>query len=248
MTDKTNSRKGKEDVSAESARRALRTVADSSRVSTLQRFFKTGPGEYADGDIFIGVTVPQVRKLTRLFEEMPFAEVKKLLRSAIHEERLLALLIWVRQYQRGDPEVRDQIFHGYTAQVKWINNWDLIDVTAPHIVGSHLSKSNPRSVLYEWAVSDDLWYRRIAIMSTFHFIKHEDFADTVRIAGILLRDEHDLIQKAVGWMLREVGKRDRATEEAFLERHYKKMPRTMLRYAIEQFEETRRQAYLKGTV
>lgn len=235
-------------LSAESASRSLRGVADKSRVPTLQRFFKTGPGDYAEGDLFVGATAPQVRKLARTFEAMPLIEVKKLLRSPIHEARLLALLIWVRQYQCGDEKSREKIFHGYTTHFKWINNWDLIDVTAPHIVGSHLSKCDPRSALFEWAASDDLWQRRIAIMSTFYFIKQGDFADTLRLAKMLLQDEHDLIHKAVGWMLREVGKRDQATEEAFLKKHYKKMPRTMLRYAIEQFEETRRQDYLKGTV
>jgi len=233
-------------LTAESARRALRSVADASRAATSQRFFKTGPGEYGEGDIFIGATVPQVRQWSRAFQELPPAEVKNLLRSDVHEERLLALLIWVRQYQRGDANVRQRIFKDYTTHFKWINNWDLIDVTAPHIAGAHLLKQDTRPMLYEWAASKDLWPRRISIMSTFHFIQHNDFADTLRIARILLEDEHDLIHKAVGWMLREVGKRDRATEEAFLKKHYKRMPRTMLRYAIEHFEETHRQAYLKG--
>ena len=226
----------------------MRAVADPLRVPILQRFFKTGPGEYAAGDVFIGATVPQIRKLAKEFVGLTHVEVRKLLRSKFHEERLLALLILVRQYQRGDDKQRDRVYRLYTTHLKWINNWDLIDVTAPHIVGSHLSKCDPRSVLYEWAVSRDLWRRRLAIMSTFHFIKQDDFDDTLRLAEILLDDPHDLMHKAVGWMLREIGNRDRAVEERFLKRHYKRMPRTMLRYAIEKFPESKRQAYLKGKV
>ncbi len=233
---------------AKEAQDALRAVADPKRAPILQRFFKTGPGEYAEGDVFIGATVPQVRQHVKEFADLPLAEVKKLLRSKIHEERLLALLIMVRQYQRGDEKAQDRIFRLYTTHLKWINNWDLIDVTAPQIVGSHLSKCDLRAVLYEWADSDDLWRRRLAIMSTLHFIKRNDFDDTLRLAEILLNDPHDLIHKAVGWMLREIGNRDRSVEEHFLRKHYRKMPRTMLRYAIEKFPEGRRQAFLKGRI
>ncbi len=233
---------------ANEAQRALRVAADPKRAPVLQRFFKTGPGEYAEGDVFIGATVPQVRKLVKIFASLPHAEVKKLLRSKVHEERLLALLILVRQYERGDEKAKARIFHLYSSHLKWINNWDLIDVTAPHIVGSHLSKCDPRSLLYEWVQSDNLWLRRLAIMSTYHFIKQDDFDDTLRLAEILLNDPHDLIHKAVGWMLREIGNRDRAVEERFLKQHYKYMPRTMLRYAIEKLPESRRQAYLEGRV
>jgi len=185
--------------------------------------------------------------LVREFGDMSLPEVKKLLRSKIHEERLLALLILVRQYRRGDEKTRDTIFRLYTTHLQWINNWDLIDVTAPHIVGSHLSKCEPRPQLRKWARSGNVWKRRIAILSTFHFIKQDDFTDTLHIAEILLCDEHDLIRKAVGWMLREIGNRDCKVETEFLDKHYKRMPRTTLRYAIEKFPESRRQAYLKGT-
>lgn len=233
---------------AKEARAALRSVADPRRAPTLHRFFKTGPGEYAEGDVFIGATVPQVRKLVGKFGDLPLSEVSKLLRSRIHEERLLALLILVRQYQCGDPGQRDRVFRCYIAHLKWINNWDLIDVTAGPIVGAHLSEHESRPLLKKWAGSENVWHRRIAIMSTFHFIKQNNFADTLHLAEVLLNDKHDLIHKAVGWMLREVGNRDRAAEEAFLKKHYQRMPRTMLRYAIEKFPEARRQAYLKGGV
>lgn len=232
---------------AKRASEALCAVADSSRVPILQRFFKTGPGEYAEGDVFIGATVPQVRTLVKEFGTLPLSEVRALIRSRIHEERLLGLLILVRQYERGDEKTRDKIFRLYTTHFKWINNWDLVDATAEHIIAPHLSKCGAER-LDAWARSRSVWQRRIAIMSTFHLIKRKEYADTLRIAEILLHDEHDLIHKAVGWMLREIGKRNQAVEERFLRKHYKHMPRTMLRYAIERFPESLRQAYLKGRV
>ncbi len=230
---------------ASEARQALQAVADPKRAPDLQRFFKTGPGEYAEGDQFIGVTVPKTRKLVKTFATMPLKDVRSLLTSPIHEERLLGLLILVRAYQKGDDAQREKIYRLYTRHFKWINNWDLVDVTAEHIVGAHLY-TRDRAPLFEWAQSDHLWTRRIAIMSTFHFIRREDFTDTLRLAEQLLHDAHDLIHKAVGWMLREVGNRDRPAEEAFLQQHYHSMPRTMLRYAIEKFPEPLRQAYLRG--
>ena len=225
----------------------LHALADAGRVGDLQRFFKTGPGEYAEGDLFIGVRVPQIRKLVKAHADTPLADIDGLLHSPVHEERLLALLLMVEQYQRGDEAVRRKLYQHYLASTDVINNWDLIDVTAKHIVGAWLADKS-RKPLYKLARSKSLWDRRIAIMATFRFIPTNDFDDSLRLAEILLDDEHDLIHKAVGWMLREIGKRDRGVEEAFLQQHYKVMPRTMLRYAIEKFPERRRNAYLKGEV
>lgn len=229
------------------ARKALRALADPERAPDLQRFFKTGPGQYAEGDRFIGVPVPDTRKLVKRFEQMPLRSIPALLKSKIHEERLLGLLLLVRGYRKGDAAVRRQIYTIYTAHFDRINNWDLVDVTAEHIPGAYLFERD-RSPLYLWVASDQLWTRRIALMSTFHFIKRHDFIDTLRLAERCLSDPHDLIHKAAGWMLREVGNRDRDREEQFLKRHYRSMPRTMLRYAIEKFPASRRRAYLRGTV
>lgn len=232
---------------ASEAQACLRSVADAARVPDLQRFFKTGPGGYAEGDRFLGATVPQVRQLVRWCDELPLAEVKPLVRSAYHEERLLGLLILVRRYQRGSEALREKVYRLYVSHLRWINNWDLIDVTAEHVVGAWLWERD-RGFLHECARSRNLWKRRVAILATFHFIKRQQYEDTLRLAKVLLQDEHDLIHKAVGWMLREIGNRDRAVEEAFLREHYRTMPRTMLRYAIEKFPEARRQAYLRGRV
>ncbi len=231
-------------TAAEAVRRLCES-ADPGQAAVLQRFFKTGPGEYGEGDVFIGVRVPQTRKLVRVFADLPPAETKKLVRSKYHEARLLGLLIWVRQYQRGDAKQRERVYRLYTSHLDGINNWDLIDTTAEHIIGAHLWDRD-RAILYEWAESDSLWLRRIALLSTFHFIKRNEYDDALRLAERLLNDEHDLIHKAAGWMLREIGKRDRRIEEAFLKQHARSMPRTMLRYAIEHFPEPKRRAYLKA--
>ncbi len=230
-----------------SLRATLHNQANKSDAEILQRFFKTGPGEYAEGDIFIGVRVPTIRRIAREYQTVPLRDAATLLQSTIHEERMLALVILMLQYKRGTPGQQAKIYDRYMANTANINNWDLIDVTAPHIVGAFL-QNLPRTPLYEFARSNSLWERRIAIISTFHFIKHNDFRDTLAIAAILLHDAHDLIHKAVGWMLREVGNRDLQAEEAFLKKHYCTMPRTMLRYAIEKFPEPKRQHYLKGTI
>jgi hypothetical protein len=229
------------------ARERLAGFADSDRARTLQRFFKTGPGEYGEGDLFLGVRVPDVRKTVKEHLALGMKGVKCLLRSPVHEERLLALLIMVGRYGRGDGAERNRIYRLYLGNTRWINNWDLVDVTAAHIVGAHLEKRD-RSPLTRLARSKSLWERRIAVMSTFHFIRRDDFGDTLRIARLLLDDGEDLIHKAVGWMLREVGKRDQPVEEAFLRKHSADMPRTMLRYAIEKFPEELRLNYLKGEV
>lgn len=234
-------------MKAEQVRKRLRQLADRDRAEVTQRFFKTGPGEYGEGDVFLGVRVPDLRRLAREFQELDLKAIKTLLRSAIHEERALALLILLRNYQRGGDKERERIYTFYMNHLRFINNWDLVDLSADHVVGAFL-KDKSRNPLRKLARSADLWERRVSILATFHYIKAGEFSETLQIARALLSDEEDLIQKAVGWMLREVGKRDLATEERFLREHYRKMPRTMLRYAIERFPEAKRQSYLKGEV
>jgi 3-methyladenine DNA glycosylase AlkD len=212
----------------------------------LQRYFKTGPGQYGEGDLFRGIRVPELRRLCKVYRHTPLDNVLQLLRSPYHEDRLLALLILVYKYTKADEAGRSSIYRLYLDHTRFINNWDLVDATAEHIVGAYL-RDRDRSPLHQLARSGSIWERRIAIMATFHFIKVGEFGDTLRIAGMLLADKEDLIHKAVGWMLREVGKRDMQAEEAFLRMHCREMPRTMLRYAIERFPEDRRQCYLKGT-
>ena len=225
----------------------LQVLGDRERVKVLQRFFKTAQGEYGEGDVFVGLRVPEIRKLAKEYQALPFAEIIRLLQSFIHEARLLSLLILVRAYTQGDASLQEQIFNLYLQNTRFINNWDLVDASAEYIVGSHL-RYRSRSPLHALAVSNLLWDRRISMMATFHYIKCGEFAETLRIAELLLRDPEDLIHKAVGWMLREIGKRDRFTEEEFLKVHYKIMPRTMLRYAIEKFPEKLRQQYLRGEI
>jgi len=225
----------------------LQVLGDRERIKVLQRFFKTAQGEYGEGDVFVGLRVPEIRKLAKEYQALPFAEIIRLLQSFIHEARLLSLLILVRAYTQGDASLQEQIFNLYLQNTRFINNWDLVDASAEYIVGSHL-RYRSRSPLHALAVSNLLWDRRISIMATFHYIKCGEFAETLRIAELLLRDPEDLIHKAVGWMLREIGKRDRFTEEEFLKVHYKIMPRTMLRYAIEKFPEKLRQQYLRGEI
>jgi 3-methyladenine DNA glycosylase AlkD len=228
-------------------RARLQRLGTKKRAKVSQRFFKTGPGEYGEGDIFIGVTVPGLRRLATSYQALTLTEVTQLLRSMIHEERLLALLILVRSYGRGDEHAQKRIYELYLKNTRHINNWDLVDASAEHIVGAFLLGKGKKP-LYVLARSKDLWERRIAITATFHFIKRNAFAETLKIAKILLADKEDLIHKAVGWMLREVGKRHLQSEVQFLKEHYKEMPRTMLRYAIERFPESKRQRYLKGEI
>ncbi len=227
--------------------RDLESLADASRVAILQRFFKTGPGEYGEGDRFRGLRVPTLRGLARKHQDLSLADSGRLLSSPFHEDRLLALLILILQYYRGGQSVRDQIHRFYLEHTRLVNNWDLVDASAPHLLGHYLV-DRPRDLLTRLAASGNLWERRLAIIATLHFIKRQEFDDTLRMARLLLKDPEDLIHKAVGWMLREVQKRDTAVAEAFLMENYRQMPRTMLRYAIERLPEARRQAYLKGTV
>ncbi len=230
-------------MSIEKIRAVLRHRQDKKKAKVLRTFFKTGRGEYAEGDIFLGVTVPVLRKLARQFKDIELNSVVKLLRSSIHEERLLALLILILKYRASSPSDKREIYRIYLKNTRYINNWDLVDVTAKHIVGDYLHDKD-RGVLYKLAKSPLLWDRRISIISTFYFIENQQFEDTMKIASLLLRDRHDLIHKAVGWMLREVGKRNLEAEEIFLKAHHKYMPRTMLRYAIEKFPEPKRRKYL----
>jgi 3-methyladenine DNA glycosylase AlkD len=227
--------------------RRLQELGSREKAKVLQRFFKTGPGEYGEGDIFIGVKVPELRKLAKEYQEITVKEVKQLLKSAIHEERLLALFILVRIYSKGNETEKKRIYELYLKNTQFINNWDLVDGSAHHIIGAFLVDKS-KEPLYILAKSKNLWERRISIISTFYFIKHDKHAETLKISEILLTDEQDLIHKAVGWMLREIGKRHMPTEENFLRKHYKRMPRTMLRYAIEKFPEDKRQGYLKGKI
>jgi 3-methyladenine DNA glycosylase AlkD len=229
--------------SAASIHRRLKGLVDPDRAAVLQRFFKTGPGEYAAGDRFLGLTVPALRRLAADYVDLPMRETTRLLESPWHEERLLALLILVRQYARGDAARRASIYRCYLRHRTRINNWDLVDASAEHIVGAHLRQAD-RRVLRQLAASPSVWDRRIAMLSTFHYIKAGEYDETLAIARLLLHDPHDLIHKAVGWMLREVGKRNRPLEEQFLRTYAARMPRTMLRYAIERFPKTVRRRYL----
>ncbi|HYA15713.1 MAG TPA: DNA alkylation repair protein [Syntrophales bacterium] len=225
----------------------LQALGDRERAQIVQRFFKTGQGEYGHGDIFVGLRVPEIRKLAKEYQAITLVETTKLLHSPIHEARLLALLILIRSYKQENYSLQERIYNLYLKNTQFINNWDLVDASAEHIVGSHL-RYRSRSPLHALAVSDLLWDRRISIMATFHYIKYGEFAETLRIAETLLNDAEDLIHKAVGWMLREIGKRDHLTEKEFLKVHYKAMPRTMLRYAIEKFPEKLRKQYLRGEI
>jgi len=226
-----------------SIERRLRALADPERAKHSLRFFRTGPGEYGEGDRFLGVTVPALRALAREFKDTSLDDLDALLQSPWHESRLLALVILVAQYKRGDETRREAIYRLYLNRTKRINSWDLVDVSAPDIVGAHLWNGG-RSTLDRLARSESLWERRIAIIATQHFIRRGEFDDALRIAAILLGDVEDLLHKASGWMLREVANRDRAAAERFLQRYVSRMPRTMLRYAIERFPEQLRRRYL----
>jgi len=232
-------------MSLATIRAELRTHADPKRAAFVQGYFKTGPGEYGEGDKFLGIAVPVLRRLARAHRDARMADVRALLRSKWHEERGLALLILVERYRRASPRDRQEIHDLYLANTAHINNWDLVDCSAEFVVGGQLDDSGMR-LLERLARSSSLWERRIAIISTRRWIKEGRFEPTLRIARMLLEDPHDLIHKATGWMLREVADRDRATAESFLREHLAKMPRTMLRYAIEKFPEGARKRYLAG--
>lgn len=248
----------------ENLRDDVKRISFPDRAKEVARFFKTGVGEYGEGDVFAGLTVPQCRSIAVKYKGLPLTDVKKLLASEVHEERLIALLLLVHNFNRGDAQTKKEIYEFYLAHTKHINNWDLVDLSADKIIGEYLwecvlasgakqsheiatSSSSPcNDVLTRLAHSDLIWERRIAMIATFAFIKHGKSEPTFEIAEILIQDTHDFIQKAVGWMLREVGKRVSEEEEvAFLQSRYRSMPRTMLRYAIERFPEDKRKKYLE---
>lgn len=225
----------------------LAELADPQTALVSQRFFKTGPGEYGAGDLFRGIRVPVLRSLVKKHQHTPLPEAEQLLRSPYHEDRLLALLLLVRLYARGNEAAKAEIYQMYLDNTRFINNWDLVDSSAEQIVGA-FQWNKDRTPLYHLAQSSSLWERRIAMMATFHFIKQGEFGETLKLAEVLLADREDLIHKAVGWMLREVGNRDLRVEEGFLQTHYRQMPRVMLRYAIEKFPAEKRAQYLKGEI
>lgn len=221
----------------------LRALGAPARAKASLWFFKTGKGQYGYGDIFYGVTVPEQRKIAKKYTTFPRSEIDRLLKHKVHECRLTALLVLVEQYKTANEKERERIAKFYLAHTKRINNWDLVDLSASRILGMHLL-TRDRDVLYRLARSSNVWERRIAIIATFAFIRAGQYADTLQIANLLLSDTHDLMHKAVGWMLREIGKQSLTTEEAFLKKHAARMPRTMLRYAIEKFPEEKRKRYL----
>ena len=224
----------------------LRDLSDGDIAANSRRFFKTGKGEYGEGDRFLGIRVPAIRKCVREYRAISLEDTSELLKSPFHEARLLALLILVAKYSAANSITeKDAIYRSYLSHTKFINSWDLVDSSAAQIVGAHLF-SRDRKPIYRLVCSKNLWERRIGVLSTFYFIRKEDFSDTLVIGELLLHDREDLIHKAVGWMLREVGNRNRNVEEGFLEKHYREMPRTMLRYAIEKLPESERLAYLHG--
>jgi 3-methyladenine DNA glycosylase AlkD len=223
----------------------LDKFADKKKAELLQRFFKTGKGEYGEGDIFIGVVVPNQRIVAKKYKDLSLSEIEKLLKSKIHEHRLTALLIMTYQFSKTDENSKKQIVDFYLKHTKYINNWDLIDLSSVEILGEYfLTHSEYLKILFQFSKSKSLWERRISIISTFTLIRDRQFETSLKIAETLLNDNEDLIHKAVGWCLREIGKRDLETEEEFLKKHYQTMPRTMLRYAIEKFPDNKRKYYM----
>ena len=229
---------------AQSVESELRQRGTRARAVTCARFFKTGPGQYGAGDVFVGVTVPEARRVARVYRDLSLGEVEKLLKSEVHECRFVGLVIVSEQYKRAESARRGALVKFYLKHAKRVNNWDLVDTSAPRILGDYLL-DHDRAILYKLAQSKNLWERRIAVVATLAFIMKGESADTLRVAELLLDDPHDLIHKATGWMLREVGKRaSQAALIAFLREHKARMPRTMLRYAIEHFPPEIRRSYL----
>lgn len=222
----------------------LHALASPEKARVLMRFFKTGKGQYGEGDVFAGVMVPECRKIARRYSHIPLEELEQHLKSHIHEERLIAFLILVEQYKRSSE--KEKIIQFYLHNLQRANNWDLVDLTAPKLLGNYLLERNA-SLLSKLAQSDNLWERRVAIISTLAFIRESKFEHTLKLVELLMHDKHDLIHKACGWALREIGKKNEKCLETFLKMHYKNMPRTMLRYAIEKFDKERRKKYLEGT-
>jgi 3-methyladenine DNA glycosylase AlkD len=225
----------------------LQEAGNKGKAKLLARYFKTGPGEYGEGDRFLGITVPQIRAIAKKYRDVSMTDVEKLLHNTMHEFRLAALLILCAKFEKATGEEQKKIVAVYLRNTKYINNWDLVDLSSHELVGTFLL-NKPRTILYTLAASKNIWERRIAVISTFAFLRHHDFSDSMALAEILLHDTEDLMQKAVGWMLREVGKRDEKILVDFLSTRYKIMPRTMLRYAIEKFDEKHRTRYLHGQI
>ncbi len=222
----------------------LQKLADAEKALLYAKFFKTSTGEYGEGDKFLGIVVPEQRKAAQKYPNLSLPELQQLLSSGIHEYRLTALFILIRKFQKATDAEKKEIFNFYLKNTPNINNWDLVDSSAPHIVGTYLLDQD-KSVLYQLARSPNLWEKRIAILSTLAFIRAGKFEHTLKMAEILLHDSHDLLHKAVGWMLREIGNQNQEAEEEFLNKHYRTMPRTMLRYAIEKFEKKKKEMYMK---
>lgn len=230
-------------MKATEVERELKKKANKNKAELLARFFKTGKGEYGEGDIFWGINVPTQREIAKKFIDLSLSEIQKLLKNPVHECRLTALLILVYKYEKADDKTKGRVYNFYLKNTKHINNWDLVDVSCHKIIGAYLYDKD-RSILYKFAKSKNLWEKRIAIISTFNFIAKNDFKDSVKIGEMLLNDKHDLIHKAVGWMLREVGKRDEKVLHDFLKKNVKKMPRTALRYSIERLAPEFRRYYI----
>ncbi len=226
----------------------LRAVSDKRYVENLTRFFKTGLGEYGEGDIFIGIRMPDLRRICKKYRNSSVPDIGKLMDEKYHEFRIAGVVLMADKFKRGDGALRTEIKNLYEEKMDRVNNWDLVDLSAHKIYGEwfRVNDKNPMPTLRQLAKSKNMWRRRIAVVSTFAYLPHGQFSHALEIAGMLLNDNHDLIHKAVGWALREVGKRDLPSEERFLLKHYKTMPRTMLRYAIEKFPEVKRQKYLRG--
>ena len=222
----------------------FKKLSDQERAAHLQKYFKTGKGEYGEGDVFLGLRVPTIRNIAKKFNTLSMDEAEEFLQSPYHEERLFAIFVLIDLFEKAKEEDRKKIYILYLKNTKFINNWDLVDTSAGPIVGAYLFNGD-KEPIYILAKSENLWERRIAIMATFYFITQNEFNDTLKIAEMFLKDQEDLIHKAVGWMLREIGKRNLELEESFLKKHYQNMPRTMLRYAIEKFPEEKRKSYLK---
>jgi 3-methyladenine DNA glycosylase AlkD len=235
------------DLTVETIQQTLRQMANAEIAAQSLRFFKTGKGQYGEGDVFLGIQVPDLRKTARSFNGVPLSVCAGLLASSYHEERLFALILLVDRFQKAGADDQAAIYHLYRDHVRYVNNWDLVDLSAPGIVGGYFF-GRDTGPLVDLAKSPDLWERRISIVATWTFIRRNELDLTFRIAEILFNDPEDLIHKAVGWMLREAGKKDQAALEGFLKSRYQSMPRTMLRYAIERFEENKRRCYLEGTV
>jgi 3-methyladenine DNA glycosylase AlkD len=234
------------EVDVAQAQAALLALANPEKARFLAGYFKTGKGQYGEGDQFLGIVVPKVRALAKRFRHLPLPDCRKLLVSPYNEARLLALLVLVERYAKGDDATRDAVYALFLKHRHRVNNWNLVDSAAPFITGAHLLQRE-RSVLYGLLESNSLWDRRIAILSTFAFIRNNDFTETLQLVEKSLNDQQDLMHKACGWMLREVGNRNAAVLEAFLARHHAGMPRTMLRYAIEKFDRDKRKAMLAGS-